>query len=275
MRNILLAITILAFSSIANSQAYPATFFRLPTDSMAPEIPRGSLIVIEPATKELHRGDVIAFEGGISKSVFVKRVVAVQNNRIENTPHGLMINGIVQSRFDYKGNSESTRFSIDIEYPALGEAITVDRDHFYVLSNSADDYADSRRLGPISIKQLKGKAYLWADVLKVDGWPKVFFSRAIANIKTLLPVEIEDGIFLESLSIKGDRTINSLLRMKSPGDQENKESRIERLAQGRKAAYCKSSFGPNFFDVAASYAVLTDSGESISEFEFVPSNCEQ
>ncbi|MDO8699156.1 MAG: signal peptidase I [Rhodoferax sp.] len=274
MRKTILLIASTAMTVLASAQtpSYPATFFRFPTDTMTPDIPKGALVVIEPDTGGIKRGDIIAYASTASKAQFIKRVVAIPGDRIENSPQGLKINGKSHPGFERNGTSGSSLWGTET-FPPLGQTLTVESDHLYVLSNSALDMLDSRNTGTISIDRVKGKVYLWLDVLKVEGWPKVFLSRSISNIKGLLPKEIEEGFLLEDLSIKGDRTMHSHVRLNKTMDVDARGVMLDQFVQSRKSAYCNGSFEPTLFGVSASYTIVSNTGHSIIDFGFTPKSC--
>jgi signal peptidase I len=276
MKKVILAIVTMATMIIASAQTapYPATFFRIPTDVMAPDIPQGAVIVIAPVTGAIVRGDVISYAETGSSLQFIKRVIAVPGDRIENTLQGLKVNGKLQPGFERTETSGPLMYSGGGQFPPFGQALTVGPDCVYVLSNSAHDMVDSRHRGTIRLDQVQGRAYLWRDVMKVDGWPKVFLSRMISNIKSLLPRKIEEDFILEDLSIKGDRTMHSAIRFKGTLGSDKRDAIFEQFVQSRKMAYCNGSFDPKLFGVSVSYAVMSDTGQSIAEFGFNPENCQ-
>lgn len=277
MKKIILAIFATVSAIISTAQplpTYPATFFRFPSDMMVPDISMGALLVIEPITKELVRGDIIAYQLAGSKSQLIKRVVAVSGDRIEKTEQGLKVNGKIQPGFERNATLESSVFLGVNEFPPFGQAIIVGSDSFYVLSNAAHDMFDSRSKGEIALKQVLGRAILWRDVLKVAGWPKIFLSSSMANMKKLLPKEIEEGLILVDISIKGDRTLHSTIRLQNKVDDAVLAKMVEQLMQNRKENYCKGSFEPKTFGVSASYSVFSITNQSIGDFEFSPTDCE-
>jgi signal peptidase I len=277
MKKVIFAIFASVFTIISTAQqlpTYPATFFRFPTDMMAPDVPLGALLVIEPMTKEVERGDIIAYQLVGSKSQLIKRVVAISGDRVEKTEEGLKINGVIQPGFERNTALESSVFFGVNEFPSLGQSIIVGSESLYALSNSADDLLDSRSKGTIAVKQVLGRAILWRDVLQVVGWPKVFLSNSIANIKGLLPKEIEEGFVLVDISIKGDRTLHSTIRLKNKVDDTVLAKTVEQIKQNRKVSYCQGSFEPKTFGVSASYSVFSAANQSITDFEFSPKDCQ-
>lgn len=277
MKKVIFAIFATVFTIISTAQqlpTYPATFFRFPTDMMAPDVPLGALLVIEPMTKEVARGDIIAYQLVGSKSQLIKRVVAISGDRVEKTEEGLKINGVIQPGFERNAGLESSVFFGVNEFPSLGQSIIVGSESLYVLSNSADDLLDSRSKGTIAVKQVLGRAILWRDVLQVVGWPKVFLSNSILNIKGLLPKEIEEGFVLVDISIKGDRTLHSTIRLKNKVDDTVLVKTVEQIKQNRKVSYCQGSFEPKTFGVSASYSVLSAANQSFADFEFSPMDCQ-
>jgi signal peptidase I len=241
---------------------------------MAPGMPQGALIVIEPVIGAIVRGDVISYADSGSNLRHIKRVVALSGDRIENTSQGLKVNGNPQPGFERTETSGPVMYSGGGQFPPFGQALTVGPDCVYVLSNSVHDMVDSRHRGTIRLDQVQGRAYLWSDVLKVDGWPKVFLSRMISNTKSWLPREIEENFILEDLSIKGDRTMHNAIRFKGTLGSDKRDAIFEQFVQSRKIAYCNGSFDPKQFGVSVSYAVMSDTGQSVADFGFNPKDCQ-
>lgn len=276
MRKIIVLIASAATMVFASAQtpSYPATFFKFPTDNMTPDFPKGALVVIEPVAGEIKRGDIIAYVATESKLQFVKRVVAIPGDRIKSTPQGLKINGKSQPGFERNGASQPSVLLGSEKFPPLGQSLTLEKDHFYVLSNTALDMLDSRSNGTIKLDQVSGKAYLWHDVLQVEGWPKVFLSRSISNMKGFLPREIDEGFLLEDLSIKGDRTMHSSVRLIKTMDSSAREAMLNQFAQGRKSVYCNGEFDTKLFGVSASYSIVSNTGQRLMDFGFSPDSCQ-
>jgi signal peptidase I len=118
-----LALSSAAAISFGQSAPYPATFFRAPSANMAPDIPTGSLIVIEPYTGKVNRGDIVAFTRGDSPTQFIKRAVAVPGDRIQYSDQGLTVNGKVQVGFEKNSFSKLTELTGTPVFPAFGESI--------------------------------------------------------------------------------------------------------------------------------------------------------
>ncbi len=240
---------------------------------MAPAFPIGSMVVYEKSDTGVKRGDAIAFEFTDSKTQFISRVAAVKGDRIENTPAGLKINRKTQPEKTGTYQSKTTKSVIRIQYPAFGETLLLGDGDFYVLADNFENGLDSRHMGLVRAEKIKGKAYLWSDVLKVNGWPNVFLMRSVSNIKPLLPIEFEDGVLLENVVVHGDKSIRSYLRMQKPIGQESQNAFFQRSINGRRQVYCRSSTGVDLFGVSAAYVILDSNGESQMEFEFTPESC--
>jgi signal peptidase I len=268
-----LALSSAAATTLGQNAPYPATFFRSPSANMAPDIPMGSLIVIEPYTGKVNRGDIVAFTRGDSPTQFIKRAVAVPGDRIKYSDKGLTVNEKIQVGFEKSSFSKLTELTGTPVFPAFGESIVLDAESIYVLSNSADDMLDSRSQGTINPKQVQGKVILWRDILSVEGWPKTYLSRVIANLVPALPKEIEEGFTLTNLALKGDRVIFSTVRIEYSSNDSKLGARMEHFSQNRKAAYCNGSFEPKTFGVSASYLVISNTGDRVAEFGFSPMDC--
>lgn len=262
-----------AATTLSQSPPYPATFFRAPSGNMAPDIPAGSLIVIEPYTGKVNRGDIVAFTRSDSPTQLIKRAVAVPGDRIQYSKQGLTVNGNIQGGFEKNNFSKLTELTGTPVFPAFGESVILDAESIYVLSNSANDMLDSRSLGTVNPKQVQGKVILWRDVLAVDGLPMTYLSRVIANLVPALPREIEEGFTLTNLVLEGDRTFFSTIRIENASDSSTPGTRMEDFSQSRKAVYCNGAFEPKTFGVSAKYVVVSNTGDRVAEFAFSPKDC--
>jgi signal peptidase I len=148
-------------------------FFRVPSGSMHPTIPKGSIIVVKKwgygnygaygfipmqtqSTGAINRGDIVIYRLPANPSVhYVHRVIGLPGDHISYANHRLRING-TEARLtmgDHEGmyqyatevldGREATlsfvpeRYSRDVD-------VTVPKDHLFMLGDSRDNAQDSR-----------------------------------------------------------------------------------------------------------------------------------
>lgn len=123
---------------------------RLSGGSMEPTYQNGNVVCVSRLAGFLggyDRGDVVVFdyEDEDGKRTVIKRVVAVEGDRLEILPEGVMVNGVL----------------LDEPYaigPTDGVAdLVIPEDTVFVLGDHRQASFDSRNMGVIAQKDLKGK----------------------------------------------------------------------------------------------------------------------
>lgn len=136
-----------------------AFFVRLPQVSglsMEPHIRSGEYVLINTFAYRLglpQRGDIVAFRHeGDSRSVFIKRVIGIQGDRIRIDRGRVYLNGVALDE-PYVLHSDDRSFS----------EIMVRPDSVYVLGDNRAQSEDSRLFGPVPDDRLIGRAVagLW------------------------------------------------------------------------------------------------------------------
>ncbi len=182
----LVSIVAVALGLALGIQAFLVKPFRIPSESMVPTLTVGQRVLVDRVTTrfgEPERGDVMVFKpprgaddnacgvkhpeaspcpkGTDDKSDmnFIKRVVAVEGDRIAIKRGRVMLNGEIQ-----REEEEFIRRDPGCATCNLPQEITIPKDSVYMMGDNRGESADSREWGPVPEEWLIGKA-------RVTYWP--------------------------------------------------------------------------------------------------------
>ena len=177
----LVSIVAVALGLALGIQAFLVKPFRIPSESMVPTLAIGQRVLVDRVSSrfgEPSRGDVMVFKPprgaddnacGVrrrraspcprgtedrSDMNFIKRVVAVEGDRISVKKGRVYINGALQQK-----EAEFIRPSADCVTCNLPEEITIPKDHVYMMGDNRGESADSREWGPVPEDWLIGHAF--------------------------------------------------------------------------------------------------------------------
>jgi signal peptidase I len=178
-------------------RAFVIQAFTIPSGSMIPTLLVGDYILVNkfllgspvdipftninlfrmPGLRRPHKGDVIVFKFPVDPSKdFIKRVVAVEGDKIEARDKIIYVNGV-------PANEPFMRHTDNLVLPNRDNfgPIEIPKDKFFCMGDNRDNSRDSREWGFVDIKDVRGKAlivYFSKDtsypLLRVD---KVRFDR--------------------------------------------------------------------------------------------------
>lgn len=178
-------------------RAFVIQAFTIPSGSMIPTLLVGDYILVNkfllgspvdipftninlfrmPGLRRPHKGDVIVFKFPVDPSKdFIKRVVAVEGDKIEARDKVIYVNGL-------PANEPFMRHTDNLVLPNRDNfgPIEIPKDKFFCMGDNRDNSRDSREWGFVDINDVKGKAliiYFSKDtshpLLRID---KVRFER--------------------------------------------------------------------------------------------------
>ncbi len=178
-------------------RAFVVQAFTIPSGSMIPTLLVGDYILVNkfllgspvdipftninlfrmPGLRRPHKGDVIVFKFPVDPSKdFIKRVVAVEGDKIEARDKVIYVNGV-------PANEPFMRHTDNFVLPNRDNfgPIEIPKDKFFCMGDNRDNSRDSREWGFVDIKDVRGKAlivYFSKDtsypLLRVD---KIRFDR--------------------------------------------------------------------------------------------------
>jgi signal peptidase I len=175
----LVTIVAVALGLALGIQAFLVKPFRIPSESMVPTLDIGQRVLVDRVTKnfsDYDRGDVLVFKppagadsntcgvrhsrrspcpeptDGKSDTNFIKRVVAVEGDRLSVRGGRVFINGRPQ---------EEPYARLDDACPIcnLPQEITIPVDHYFMMGDNRGASADSREWGPVPKSWVIGQAF--------------------------------------------------------------------------------------------------------------------
>jgi signal peptidase I len=175
----LVMIVAVALGLALGIQAFLVKPFRIPSESMVPTLEIGQRVLVDRVSfkfGEPDRGDIVVFKPpagqpnncGVqrdpdqpcprgtpekSDTNFIKRVVAVPGDRLTVREGSVYINGRRQ-------REPFARLDPDCGTCNLGQAITIPKDHYYMMGDNRGESADSREWGPVPKEWIIGKAFM-------------------------------------------------------------------------------------------------------------------
>jgi signal peptidase I len=135
-------------------QAFLVKPFTIHQVSMRPTLQEGDRILLNRLTyrfRDEARGDIIVFHSPITAGEdLVKRIVAVENDRVAISGGKLYVNGVAQNEpylleQDFNGDMPETR---------------VPTGQVFVMGDNRNNSGDSRLFGPIPTSSIIGKAFI-------------------------------------------------------------------------------------------------------------------
>ena len=162
--------------------------YRIVSDSMAPGLLGGDLVFVSKSAFNLRlpfstyelarlrtprRGEVVAFtlpdRGG---QTFVKRVVALEGDKVSMRENRLEVNGVFAG-YRTEADALLETNADGVTYPVAGGKATakdygpveIPAGHFFALGDNRADSVDSRSWGPVPLSCLKGRvALVWLSL---------------------------------------------------------------------------------------------------------------
>jgi signal peptidase I len=125
-------------------------------DSMFPALSDGDSVTVEIGPGiQLQRGDLVSIRIGADSHPMIKRIVAVEGDRVEFKEGEILVNGQKTGAFDQK------RWQATVRQLERSDGI-VPPGFLFILGDNPSNSRDSKRLGLISISQVEGR------VVRVD-----------------------------------------------------------------------------------------------------------
>lgn len=157
-------------------RAFVIQAFTIPSGSMIPTLLVGDYILVNkfllgspvdipftninlfrmPGLRRPHKGDVIVFKFPVDPSKdFIKRVVAVEGDKIEARDKVIYVNGL-------PANEPFMRHTDNLVLPNRDNfgPIEIPKDKFFCMGDNRDNSRDSREWGFVDIKDVRGKALI-------------------------------------------------------------------------------------------------------------------
>lgn len=110
-------------------------------------------------THSIKRGQIIIFDSkNYNKDIYVKRVIGIEGDEVEVKNGKVYLNGneLSEPYLDKNVITNPGPYMLD------AKKYTVEKDHIFVMGDNREDSVDSRIIGPVSIKDVKGHVILRA-----------------------------------------------------------------------------------------------------------------
>jgi len=124
--------------------------------SMQPTLVEGDNLLVEklsPKFGGIHRGDIIVFYSHEEGKQLIKRLIAVEGDKVEIKDGKVYVNGVADATSNLSGKVV-TEPRKNPKYSNL----TVQKGYIYALGDNRPNSMDSRILGPIEKKYITGRA---------------------------------------------------------------------------------------------------------------------
>ena len=181
----LVTIVAVALGLALGIQAFLVKPFRIPSESMVPTLTVGQRVLVDRVSFRLgspDRGDIVVFKPprgadenacGVrhssvsacprptsdrSDTNFIKRVVATGGDQVKILDGRVHLKKRGETRFE-RQNEPFIRPDAECGICNLPQAITVPKDHFFMMGDNRGESADSREWGPVPEKWMIGKAF--------------------------------------------------------------------------------------------------------------------
>jgi signal peptidase I len=111
--------------------------------SMYPTLKNNEILILKKYDKSYHRFDIVVLSS--PRGRLIKRVIGLPGETIEFKNNKLYINGkYIKQKF--RRNTKTSDF----------EKVKIPKGYYFVMGDNRDNSADSRILGPINKKDIKG-----------------------------------------------------------------------------------------------------------------------
>lgn len=125
--------------------------------SMQPTFSNKDVIFVEKVSTEIghiSRGEIVIFNSkDENNDTYIKRVIGIAGDRIDIKDSQVYLNGKLLSEKYLPAGVRTEPNSINTKY-------TIPKGHIFVLGDNRSNSTDSRILGPISLKNIKGHVVL-------------------------------------------------------------------------------------------------------------------
>ena len=250
--------------------------FRMPTEAMAPAVAKGSLIIQEPLEREatVARGDLVLVKVPANSKLYAMRVIGLPDERINMNAVGVVFIGrnmldesAYTPQYSQQLTTKLTRPAPDARY------LKIPSDKFFLLFDQRENPNDSRRLGMFERSQLLARITTWQDVRRIPGKVKNTLERMIAPLSRKLPLVLEQGVQLTSLSVLSDETLAAIYTVDVESQKMATEQVVEGVYRSAHEYLCSLS---NFskLGVAIQYTVQDNKGKMLTSLSMSPDKCE-
>ena len=132
---------------------------------MTPTLAGGDTVVVESdSAQNIKNSDLVALRIGTDKAPMVKRVVAIEGDKVEFIDDTVQVNGKKNGEFDAK------RWQATVKQLERSNWI-VPPGYLFILGDNPANSRDSKRLGLIAVSQVEGRV---VRVIKATGQSRLY-----------------------------------------------------------------------------------------------------
>lgn len=120
-------------------------------ESMVPTLKNNEIVLMRTNIKTLDRYEIVVFNNEKTTGNYIKRVLGLPGETLYMDNNILYVNG------------EPIKDAVNVDmnkYGYLKEGITLNKDEYFVMGDNRNDSYDSRDIGPVNIKDIKGRVTL-------------------------------------------------------------------------------------------------------------------
>lgn len=154
-----LQIFVIVFGFLVLIYLFIASFSVVDGPSMQPNFQTGDLTIYEKLTTtwgKLEHGDVIVFQAPDGKD-FIKRVIGLPGDTVKVEGGKVYVNGIVINEPYLSDENKYVRAG---QYFTEGREVTATESQYIAFGDNRSVSYDSRSIGPIDKKDIKGKVWI-------------------------------------------------------------------------------------------------------------------
>lgn len=162
--------TIVVFGAIfAAIYLFVAQFHKVSGNSMVPTFHSGDYLITEKVSyrfRDPKAGEIIVLKNPRDESQdFIKRIIAVPGNSIQISNNNVYVNDQLLKE-DYLPPGTLTRAGA---FMTEGSVLKISEDQYYVIGDNREHSSDSREWGPVTKKEIIGRALFRYFPLQVIG----------------------------------------------------------------------------------------------------------
>lgn len=249
--------------------------FRMPTGSMEPAVPIGSVIIQEPLEQlePVKRGDLVLVKDPANSKLYAMRVVGLPTERINMNSAGVVFIGSDMLDESKYTPQYSQRLTPNLLHPANGARyISIPNGKFFLLFDQRANPNDSRLLGLFDRSQFLARVAPWQSIRNTPGRAKKSLERMIAPVSRKLPLEVEQGVQLTSVTALSDEAFAATYTLDLRAKQLPSDQTLDSIYRSILGYFCSlPSFGS--LGVSVQYTVQDQSEKVLASLSFEPNKC--
>ena len=235
-------IALLTALAVSSASAAPpplplsSVFLRIPSNSMQPSLPQGSLLVAEQVVEPLSKGAIVLATSP-SGTPLALRVAGLPGDRIQLDNGHVIVNGEIIRNEGADVPAQRIGFA---RYPKWNETYIVPPGSFYLVADNRVEGIDSIELGAFERATVKGQLALWSVALEQRGRVQTALTRAFAPVHDRLPLTVGDGWTLRNIEVPEDTLLRVTYTVDLEPSRALRSLSAESLETELRVGYCRN-----------------------------------